>query len=62
MDMDTRLHIATAEELLATAVRMIHAAMGEDLAIKVASQMVEDYARRASAERLVFEAHVATKH
>ena len=62
MTADTAIALAQAEELIAAAIRLISAHAGEHVAIAIGTQLVEDYARKATHERVTYEAHVATKH
>ena len=62
MSPDTAIALAQAEELIASAIRLISAHAGEHVAIAIGTQLVEDYARRATREREIYVAHSATKH
>lgn len=61
MHLEAQLKLAQAEELLAAAVRLIHSACGEDLAVRIATELVESHARRATTEQAYYLAQ-QTRH
>lgn len=62
MHPDTQAAMATAEQFIAAAMRLLRTHVGEQLAIAMATQLAEDYAKQATVDLATYEAREAVKH